>query len=447
MNKLCKVIAVVCVLALVMVFAGCAQDAGQKPDTASAPPVNTEDDTAASAPVTLRFSWWGGDARHQATLAAIDLYEEQNPNVTIEAEYGGYSEYYDKMVTQLGSNSAPDIMQVDSNWINDLYNQGEVFIDLYTLVDKIDISGIDPQFLEDYCEVDGKLQGIPKSVSTVMFIYNADFFDTFDIDPNTAFDWDNLLEIAAKVHTQDPESYLIEPHFGMMKVLVLSYMKQKDGSNMVTDDYQVGHSKEVIVDAFTYFQDLFDVGGVVPYEDAATISEADERSTWQNGKSGIIYNFDGPIAKIKGNSTFDLGVTLPPVMAGAVDSGIILKPGVLTSIWNGSENLDEATKFMDFYNNDKDALLALGDTRGVPPMTAGMQTLQDADLLDPNVSVALELGKANAGSPTNANTNNGEIDKIVQDVVDQVCYGTIEPDAAADELISGLTAKLVEIKP
>ena len=49
-----------------------------------------------SEPVTLRFSWWGGDARHEATLAVIEAYEKLHPNVTIEPEYGSYDGYSEK---------------------------------------------------------------------------------------------------------------------------------------------------------------------------------------------------------------------------------------------------------------------------------------------------------------------------------------------------------------
>ena len=39
--------------------------------------------------VTLRFSWWGGDSRHRATVDAIERME-LNPHVTIKAEYSGW---------------------------------------------------------------------------------------------------------------------------------------------------------------------------------------------------------------------------------------------------------------------------------------------------------------------------------------------------------------------
>ncbi len=455
MKKLKKFLAVVCALTLILaMFTGCANTKSVQgnqgtsdttaQDTASVPDEVTTPSTP--DPVTLRFSWWGGDSRHKATLDAIDLYTKNNPHVTIEAEYGGYSEYYQKLVTQLAGGAAPDVMQVDNIWIADLYKQGELFVDLYTMADKIDISGIDKTFLKNFCEIDGKLQGIPKSITTVMFICNTDFFKKFDIDINTKLDWDNMLDIGTKVHQQDPEAYLIEPHFGMIKNLLLSYMKQKNGSNLITDDYSLGYDKEVITEALTYFKQLIDNGVVVPYEDAATIAEADERLSWQSGKSGIIYNFDGTISKIKGNSTFELGVMLPPIMADAKDTAITIKPGVLTCINIDSKDLDEYAKFLDFYSNDKDALLALGDSRGVPPTSAATKILVDGSKIDPLLSDALELGKANAGSPVNSNSNNSEVDKIVQDIINEVGFKSKTPEKAAEDMVSRLEEKLAEIK-
>ena len=63
--------------------------------------------------VTLRFSWWGGDERHAATIAVIEQYEAAHPNVTIEPEYGSSDGYNDKLATQLSGGTAPDIIQID----------------------------------------------------------------------------------------------------------------------------------------------------------------------------------------------------------------------------------------------------------------------------------------------------------------------------------------------
>ena len=63
--------------------------------------------------ITLRFAWWGGDERNEATLKVIEQFEAAHPNITIEAEYGGSDGYHDKLATQLASGTAADIVQVD----------------------------------------------------------------------------------------------------------------------------------------------------------------------------------------------------------------------------------------------------------------------------------------------------------------------------------------------
>lgn len=35
--------------------------------------------------VTIKITWWGGDARHEATQKVLDLYTESHPNVKFEA--------------------------------------------------------------------------------------------------------------------------------------------------------------------------------------------------------------------------------------------------------------------------------------------------------------------------------------------------------------------------
>ena len=109
--------------------------------------------------ITLRFSWWGGDTRHQATIAAIERYMELNPNITIEYEYMGFDAYYQKLLTQLAGGTAPDISSIDYKWIGDLYAQDKPFINVNDIRDKIDLSNFDQNFLENYCSVGNYLIG------------------------------------------------------------------------------------------------------------------------------------------------------------------------------------------------------------------------------------------------------------------------------------------------
>lgn len=48
--------------------------------------------------VTIKITWWGGDARHEATQKVLDLYTESHPNVKFEAIPAGWGGYFEKII-------------------------------------------------------------------------------------------------------------------------------------------------------------------------------------------------------------------------------------------------------------------------------------------------------------------------------------------------------------
>ena len=68
--------------------------------------------TDGKEPVTLRFSWWGGETRHKATMAAVEAFEQEYPWVTVECEYSSWDGWTDKVATQLAGGTAPDLTQI-----------------------------------------------------------------------------------------------------------------------------------------------------------------------------------------------------------------------------------------------------------------------------------------------------------------------------------------------
>ena len=121
-----RVMGTICVLALISVMmGGCSgKKADNVPPAAENGSISKEEtketvsqeatkeaaqEAETKKDVTLRFSWWGGDTRHEATILAIETYMEQNPGITIEYEYMGFDSYYEKLLTQLSSNTQPDI--------------------------------------------------------------------------------------------------------------------------------------------------------------------------------------------------------------------------------------------------------------------------------------------------------------------------------------------------
>ena len=113
--------------------AGAATEAAEE----TALEVNTTD------PIELRFNWWGGDARNEKTLNAIQKFEEKYPNIKVTPEYEAFQGHEEKLALAIKSGNAPDVMQLDYTWPNDYSPNGDNFYDLNKVSNIIDLSNYD----------------------------------------------------------------------------------------------------------------------------------------------------------------------------------------------------------------------------------------------------------------------------------------------------------------
>jgi multiple sugar transport system substrate-binding protein len=79
---------------------------------------------ASQGPVKIRFAWWGNEVRNKMTNQVIADYMKLNPNVTITPEPGEWSGYWDKLSTQYAGKDAPDIIQMDEQYLRDFGKRG-----------------------------------------------------------------------------------------------------------------------------------------------------------------------------------------------------------------------------------------------------------------------------------------------------------------------------------
>ena len=136
---------------------------------------------AADGKVTLRFSWWGGDSRHEATEKAIAAFEAKYPDIHVEPEYGAWSGWEEKQSMNIIGGNAADVLQVNWNWIESYSQGGKNFADLHQYEDVLDLT----QFPEDslaQCEVDGKLMAVPVAITGRLFYWNKTTFDEVGVD-------------------------------------------------------------------------------------------------------------------------------------------------------------------------------------------------------------------------------------------------------------------------
>lgn len=434
---------VIILLLIASLIAGCSN----KPGTSDTSSPSNADSGAVKKDVKLRFSWWGAQERNKATLDAIDLYMKKNPHVKIEAEYMDYNGYYEKLVAQLTGGTAPDIFQVVDRWYFDLAGQKPFLLDLGTQKD-IDFSKLDPDFMKTQL-FKGKMLGFPSGLQGGVLLYNKDFFKRFNIPEDTVWTWDNLIEWGQKVHQMDKNAYLFSTDSDELDNFLRSYQKQLTGNQWVKDDYTLGWTKADMVKMLSFIKNLFGQNATEPMEKAVLYkNKSNENPAWINGNLGMQFKFISTISNYLKVGGHNLGVAPLPVGPGMKDTGVYTGSNVTISINANTKYPEEAAKFVNWMHNDPEAISILGIARGIPATSNGREILLKENKIDPLISKAMDIALKTSSKvlPDNAISQNQELFKINTDMYDQIAFGKIGPDQAADELIKQYEAKLKTMK-
>lgn len=406
--------------------------------------------SSAEEEITLRFSWWGGDERHEPTLEMIRLYEEKNPGIHIEAEYSGYDGYREKLATQISGGQAPDIIQIDMPWTASFVNSNpSVFLDLNTVSDIIDLNQFDPQLLESTCTVNDVLVGLPSGINASGYIINQDVVDQYGLDlkPDTDITWNDLLEEGKKLHEQDESKYLLlSSSYELVTEFLRPILSQLSGKQIVQDDYTLGVTKEDFVQAFTLLGQMYENNVLEPIELADVFNHsADQNPAWLNGNLCSYINWSSVVTGA--NMRFENTTVLHhPMLEDAKDSGVIVRPTQLFVISGTSQHAQEAAKFLNFMLNDEEAISILKDVRGTPASQIAREICQENDYLNPIGVEMVNLGIEMQGMTVNSMSDSEEITQILTDILERACYAQEDIETLSEEAITLLEQKASELK-
>lgn len=440
MKRTVKLVTLLSAIAIsTSMFAGCAKE-----NAANGAAVTSG---AKNENASLRFSWWGGDSRHKATLEAIDIFTKDNPNIKIEGEYGGFDGYYQKLTTQIAGGTAPDIIQLDQPWIPGLVAQADVFVDINTLKDKIDLSGFDKTFLEKQLTVKGKLQGLPAGINGSTIIFNKTLLEKMGVPANTKWDWENLIEIGKQVHDKDKKVYLLSLDIQKFDSIIKAIAVEKTGQPWVSDDYKMGFDKALLTEALTYIRKLVDNGVVEPFEQSMLYDKKVETNPkWANQEAAAVIQWPSTIPLFEKGTQGKLDVAGFPVGKNAKKTGVITRSSQVFAINAKSTNVEAAAKFLNAMYNDDRIILALGSDRGIPATTKAKKLLIDNGKIDERAIRATDEAVANSGDPETGVTNDAQLLEINRDIIQAVGFNKSTPEKAADELIKRYTDRINELK-
>lgn len=363
-----------CASMLVSVTAGCSgSSASSTAPAASSQKVSTSTpQSSAVSPTTeeasLRFMWWGGESRHKATVEALDLYMKNNPGVKIEYEYGGWDGYFDKLLTQLAGNNAPDIVQLSYTNVSEyvVRNQLEPLNDY---IDKgiLDVSHLNATLLETY-NIDGNYYGIPSGVNVQLLYYNQTLFDEYGIEyPASGMTMDEYYA-KAKEFTEAARAAGKEDVWGMElygRAFDVDFQRMviDEGGQYWTDDLSAPtfNSPEGIK-ALEYAKKPLDEGFAVPME--VTVSNPSGVTNFVLGNCAMVIDNATSAAGFAATIDFDMGMELAPF--GNNKKVTWYQASQVFTITEQSEYPEIAADIIDYIVNDPEAGEILAFERGIP---------------------------------------------------------------------------------
>lgn len=396
---------------------------------------------AAEEAITLRVAWWGGDARHEATLKVIEQFEALYPNVKIEAEYGGNDGYHDKLATNLASGTAADIVQVDPEIFPTYVANGDYF---YNLDDfDIDMSVFEEAYIHQQINgrYDGKQLGLPTGISGPGIIVNKDVADKVGVDMTGAVTWEGLIEMGKAAHAADPEVYLLcvnKDYIGTL--VVLNIVKQLAGSTIFVDG-KLAANEEHFTKAYEYVKELFD-NNIVPsieymaaYQGDAVQSDAN----WLAGKYvAAISHVSTMDVMVAGNPDAAYFASDLPVYEGSTEHGWASNTPQVLAIPKSCQHPEMAAAFLNYFFANETAMETLGAVRSVPPQAKAREICAANGSLTEVVRNAADIAARVAGTPNDKISSTTESKNIVFDAVELIAYGEMTPAEAAADTIEQL---------
>jgi multiple sugar transport system substrate-binding protein len=395
----------------------------------------------AGGPVTLRFTWWGSDVRHKMTQKLIDAFEAKNPNIKVEGEYGDWSGYWDKLATQVASQQAPDVIQMDLQYLGEYAKRGA----LLDLKD-VDLSKFDKAAADAGKTPEGQF-AVTAGMNALVVLDNPSLVSASGVPlpDDQSWTWQDYEKTAADITAKGKAgTYGSGPITGDAS---FNLWLRQHGKSLFTADGKLGFDESDATSYFEFQAGLRDAKSVPP---ASVMTEEASASLDQTGlatnKFAMGWLWSNQLGALTKASGQPLEIKRPPSTDGDAKSAKqYYKASQLWSASSRTKHPKEAQQFIDFLANSVDAgEIALAD-RGIP----GNSEVRDA--IQPKLSpadaatatfindIADEVGDAPVVPPAGSSPAS----EILTRFVTEVHFGRLSPEEAAkksiDEIKSGLS--------
>jgi multiple sugar transport system substrate-binding protein len=313
----------------------------------------------------LALAWWGNPTRNKNTEAMIAAYQTANPNVKISGQPGEFNSYWDKLATQTAGGQAPDIIQMDMNYIAEYGTRGAL----------LDLAGVDvSKFAEgtvDSGKINDKLVGINAGINSALIFANPKVFEKakMDLPDDTTWTWDELFQVAAEVASKAGVPVGMADLAGS-DPLFATFLRQ-NGKELFTPDGLGFEAAEAQAwyDLMVKGQKAKALG--TPEQISEEIPKPLDQSGLVVGTAAMMYYNSNQLEAVSAAAGGELMKMLrgPSLTGKATDRKTWYKASMLWSASAKTKNPEAAVAWINWFANDQAAADIDKAERGIPPNT------------------------------------------------------------------------------
>lgn len=403
------------------------------------------DDGDGDGDVSLRFSWWGNDERAEITQQAIDAFEEENPNITVEGEPLDFDGYFDRLATSVAAGDAPDVITLGGAYPREYGDRGAL-LDLSTVEEQLPTDQIDDSALSNGF-FSGVQYSIPTGVNTYAIVVNPEVFEDAGVPlpDDTSWTWDDFADIAQEISDNTPDDTYGATDPTSADVMDL-YLRQNTGDGLYTEDGDVAITPEAVGDWWTMTKEMSDSGATPSATMTAELAgqPAPEQTLMGRGLAGMQFDWSNQLTALRQASGAPLELMRAPGESHGVESGMWLQASQSYGIYSESEHPEEAAMLIDFLVNSPEAGSYIKADRGLPANSEVLEAITPE--LDEDTAVQADF-IAEVGDEVNPDliigpTGSTETRLIIERLNDEVLFERTSPGEASEQLVSEVAAAI-----
>jgi pectin-derived oligosaccharide transport system substrate-binding protein len=388
--------------------------------------------------VTLDLAFWGNDIRAELYNEAIAAFNEEYPNITVNATFLGFPEFWEKRQTEAAGGNLPDVMQFDYSYLRQ-YSENNLLLPLDPYLGNIIETDPLPQNILDIGVVGDVTTGIPTSTNAWGLFTNPVLLETAGVDEFEGGDWEDYTDWLGDITSGAGGAFYGGTDFSG-RIQNFELQLRSEGSYLFSEDGEPGFDEERLTEFWESGADIRDGIGipqqrleeVLPkggFDTALTAAEL----TWDNFGAGYLAGL--------GAGYTELGLIAPPVTKeGAKD--LYLKPSMLHTISAKTDHPEAAATLVNFLVNSPESGEIFGTNRGLPASETALAAAEldplSQQVKDYEASIADRLGDA----PPVPIVGYGTLEEKFRQLGTELNFGTLTVDEAVAQFFSEMDVVL-----